>query len=57
MVCWEPHQIQQGEMSSLAPGAHKLSALIQIWGEGSAARDVGDLAKIEPAVCPCSEES
>lgn len=38
MVCWEPHQIQQGKMSSLAPGAHRLPALIRIWGEAQLKR-------------------
>lgn len=56
MVCWEPHQIQQGKMSSLAPGAHKLPVLIRIREGSSPEMDVGGLAKNEPAVYLCSKE-
>lgn len=54
MVCWETHQIQQGKMSSLAPGTHRVPALIGIWGK--AEKDVGGLANNVLAVCSCSKE-
>jgi len=55
MVCLEPHHIQQGKKSSCTWGT-ETPCIDKNLGGSSAEKDVGGLAKNEPAVCPCSKE-